>query len=411
MARYTLPMETTIRALFVDDDTSLLNGLRRALYRKAKEWDLQFVDSGQAALERMDQQPFEVIISDMRMPNMNGVELLKIVRERFPETVRFVLSGYSDRQMILESIGLSHQFFAKPCDPEHLIHAIFLSTSLYRHLGNPATQRIISRITDLPTPPPVYHEMTRELSKPEPSLEQLTGLIMKDAALSARVLQMVNSAFFGIGREVSSIEQATLFLGVENLRSLVLILGISNEAFTNLKSTFDLDLYTQHSIEVGATAQNIAKDLGWERAQAQVAFTAGLLHDVGKLLMATHFQERYCDCDTFSLRTPGAAHAQECEDACFGTNHALMGASLLALWGIPPNVINAIAFHHKPQDDIVTGISLSTVVHIANAIVYLRSIPQGKQSLSSDVLLNQTHIHSLGISEQISKWMKPRPSN
>lgn len=399
-------MKTPTRVLFVDDEPSLLDGLRRALHRKVQDWELQFVEGGEQALHRMQEMPFDVIITDMRMPNMGGVELLKTVKHRFPKTARFVLSGYSDRAMILDSIGLSHQFFSKPCDPEHLIHAIRRSTSLYRHLGSESIQQIICGIISLPTPPPTYSEMSKELNRSEPSIDKLTSIVMRDSAVSARVLQMVNSAFFGIGRPVSDIAQASLFLGVENLRSLVLILGISNESFAKLKPHFDLDLYTEHSIAVGTTAQRIATDLGWNREQSQVAFTAGLLHDMGKLVMATYFQERYCDQRNFSMLTPDTESIQEQEDASFGTNHAVIGAALLALWGIPPDVVNAIAYHHKPQDDDESGISLSTIVHIANAIVYLRRSDGDPDLDPQDSLLNHHHIQSLGLNTKFNEWVQ-----
>jgi len=394
-----------IRVLFVDDERSLLDGLRRSLHRKVGNWELAFCDSGEKALQLMDERPFEVIISDMRMPGMNGVELLTEVKKRFPKTVRYVLSGFSDRNMILQSVGLTHQFFSKPCDPEHLIHAIQFSTSLYTRLNSDAIQRVICDIKNLPTPPITYVEMSKELNRPDPSIEKLSEMVMKDSAISARVLQMVNSAFFGIGRPISDIGQATMFLGIENLRSLVLILGIAKETFKGLEYYFDLNLYTDHSVEVGTTAQLVATELKWNRSEAQIAFTAGLLHDMGKLIMATHFQERYCKEKQFSMQTPDTALIQEMEDERFGINHALIGAALLALWGIPPKVVNAIAFHHKPQDDMVQGVSLSTIIHIANAIVYQRkagALPVGSNPQSH--LLNREFIRSIGLEAKVDSW-------
>jgi HD-like signal output (HDOD) protein/CheY-like chemotaxis protein len=319
--------------LFVDDDRSLLDGLRRTLHRKVDNWQLLFAESGESALALLQKHEIDVVISDMRMPGMNGVEFLRTVKECYPKTLRFILSGYSDRAMILESIGITHQFFSKPCEPEHLIHAIRFSSSLYQNLSSECVQRVICNIADLPVPPVTYTEMTQELNSPEPSIERLSALVMRDASISARVLQMVNSAFFGIGRPIADINQATMFLGIENLRSLVLILGLSNETFSNLSHTFDLAAFTVHSVEVGTTAQLIATDLGWSRSHAQVAFTAGLLHDMGKLVMATHFGATYCKETAFAMRTPDTIATQELENQRFGTNHAEIGAALLALWG------------------------------------------------------------------------------
>lgn len=400
------PHTDSLRVLFVDDEQGLLDGLRRSLHRRVGNWELKFVDNGKEALEMMRENPFDVIVSDMRMPGMDGVELLDKIRTHFPNTIRFVLSGFSDRQMILKSVGLTHQFFSKPCVPEHLIHAIEFSASLYKHLNSSSVQKVICDIKCLPTPPVTYTEMTRELNGPDPSIEKLSELVMHDSAISARVLQMVNSAFFGIGRSVSDIEQATMFLGVENLRSLVLIIGMSKETFSTLRNFFDLDLYTHHSVEVGSISQEIAKRIGWSRNDSQVAFTAGLLHDMGKLIMATHFDKTYMRHPTFSMHTPDTEQVQELENETFGINHAHIGAALLALWGIPPKVVNAVAYHHKPQDDVVQGVSLSTIIHVANAAAYLRKLDEEAKQKEMPKLISFDFITSIGIEEDVRDWLK-----
>lgn len=393
-----------IRALFVDDERSLLDGLRRSLHRMAKGWNLEFVESGAKALERLEHQSFDVVITDMRMPGMNGVELLTEVRKLYPKIVRFILSGYSDKGMILKSVGLCHQFFAKPCDPEHLFHAIHFSTSLYKHLGSEKIQKVICGLRNLPTPPMTYTKMSAELNKSEPSMELLSEMVTQDSAVSARVLQAVNSAFFGIGRAIDDIQQATMFLGVENLRSLVLIFGISQESFQSIQHHFDLDLYTQHSIDVGHTAQWIAKELEWNRKDRQSAFTAGLLHDIGKLVMATHFESNYSQQREFSMLAPDTESFQELEEQRFGINHAEIGAALIGLWGLPPRIVNAVAYHHKPDHDIVEGISHSVLVHMANALVLLKNSNSMQGEVKMHDLLNVELLRKLGLEAQFNRW-------
>ena len=189
-----------LRILFVDDERSLLDGLRRSLHRKVKDWKAGICRQRSGSTGRDEEGPLRC----HRVRHAHARYGWSTITRRnqravSPKTVRFVLSGFSDRQMILKSVGVTHQFFSKPCIPEHLVHAIEFSTSLYSHLNSSCVQEVICNIRNLPTPPVIYTEMTKELNSPEPSIEKLAELVKKDAAISARVLQMVNSAFFGIG--------------------------------------------------------------------------------------------------------------------------------------------------------------------------------------------------------------------
>ena len=105
------------RLLFVDDEAMVLSGLRRALHGMRAEWDMHFVDGAEAALKILDEMPFDVVVSDMRMPKMDGAQLLERVKMRHPDVIRMVLSGQSSRAAVLRSLAPAHQFLSKPCDP------------------------------------------------------------------------------------------------------------------------------------------------------------------------------------------------------------------------------------------------------------------------------------------------------
>lgn len=392
-----------INILFVDDDPSLLASLKRTLHKKTHAWDMRFAESGQAALELLKENDADVIISDMRMPGMDGVELLAQVKKFSPNTVRFILSGYSDKQMILDSVGLTHQFFAKPCDPKILIQAINYSSTLYRHIGNPRIQQVVCGINSLPTPPEIYNKISTELNKIEPSIEYISKVVKQDSAISAKVLQLVNSAFFGIGRGISDIEEATVFLGIENLKSLVLVIGMINESFSSISHNFDIEAYSHHSFNVGFLSEKIARSMGKNPKECQTAFTAGLLHDIGKLVMATHFESSYSAVAAFAMHTPGTAQIQDMENDQFGINHAEIGAALVGIWGLPPTIVNAIAYHHKPRKEPEEDFSLSTLVHIANALVLHAS---SKESIFDSDLIDRAHIKSQELEEQVLNWLK-----
>ncbi|MEO7650489.1 MAG: response regulator, partial [Bryobacteraceae bacterium] len=101
--------------LFVDDEPKVLEGLKRSLRPMREDWNMSFVTSGAEALQTLEQAPFDVIVSDMRMPVMDGAQLLNEVRQRFPQVVRIVLSGQSDKELIYQSIAATHQYLDKPC--------------------------------------------------------------------------------------------------------------------------------------------------------------------------------------------------------------------------------------------------------------------------------------------------------
>ena len=103
------------RILFVDDEPLVLQGLQRMLRPMRNEWEMAFVESGRRALEEMATLPFQVVVSDMRMPGMNGAQFLSHVQELYPRTVRLILSGHADKDLIMKCVGTAHQFLAKPC--------------------------------------------------------------------------------------------------------------------------------------------------------------------------------------------------------------------------------------------------------------------------------------------------------
>ncbi len=106
--------------MFVDDEPRVLEGLKRMLRPKRNEWQMTFVGSAQAALDALKAEPCEVVVTDMRMPGMNGAELLEVVQREYPDTIRLILSGQAETESVMKALGVSHQFLSKPCDAEIL---------------------------------------------------------------------------------------------------------------------------------------------------------------------------------------------------------------------------------------------------------------------------------------------------
>ena len=217
------------RVLFVDDEALVLQGLQRSLRPLRNEWEMVFLDSAEAALAAMEQQPFDVLVTDMRMPRVDGAQLLQDVRERFPQTVRFVLSGHSDRETVMRAVVPAHQYISKPCDVEELKQKLARAFAIQEVLQDAALRRLVSQLPSVPSLPSLYVQITNALQAEEGSLSEVARIISQDMGMCARILQLVNSAFFGLPSRITSPAQAVSLLGFDNVQALVLSIGIFSQ--------------------------------------------------------------------------------------------------------------------------------------------------------------------------------------
>lgn len=208
------------RLLFVDDEPNLLAGLRRMLRSERKEWEMDFVEGGEEALARLDQKQTDVVISDMRMPRMNGAEFLNQVQQRQPATARICLSGFSDGALILRGLGSIHQYLNKPCESGHLIATLRHILQAAARLPAELHERLCA-LTCLPVARATLQKLKTVLALEEPCLHEVGRLASLDLGMSCRLLQLVHSGFFGTPRHVESVEDACRLLGVAKLKKLV----------------------------------------------------------------------------------------------------------------------------------------------------------------------------------------------
>ncbi len=176
------------RILFVDDEMMVLSALQRSLRSMRNEWDMAFVTSGAEALQLMQQQPFDVIVTDMRMPAMSGAQLMEEVKRRFPQCFRIVLSGQADQESIMRAVDPAHQYLAKPCDTNELKKRLASAFTVHGLLKNAELQAVISRLQAMPSLPTLYIEVTNELETQEPSIIRIANLISEDMAMTAKML-------------------------------------------------------------------------------------------------------------------------------------------------------------------------------------------------------------------------------
>ncbi|MCF8062597.1 MAG: HDOD domain-containing protein [Deltaproteobacteria bacterium] len=356
------------RILFVDDEPNVLQGLGRMLRNMRHEWDMQFADSGAQALALMERKPAEVVVTDMRMPGMDGGELLHRIKDLYPQAVRIVLSGHSEKEMVMKAVQSAHQYLAKPCDADTLKITVTRAYALREILTRDALRRLVSRIGSLPSLPSLYTELLEELRSPRSSTDAAGRIISRDLGMTSKVLQLVNSAFFGLPRHIETAAQAARLLGLETVKALVLGIEVFSKFSNDCAPGFDLQGLWSHSLAVGAAAKLLARQEKLDKEEIDQAFVGGLLHDVGKLVLASHCPEEYADILETS-ESEDASDLSKAEHRCLGAGHAEVGAYLLGLWGLPDPVMEAAAFHHAPSFHPSRTFGPVTAVHAANALV------------------------------------------
>ena len=368
------------RILFVDDEKKVLRGLKRMLHSKRREWEMAFALGGKGALEILNQGAVDVLVSDMRMPEMDGVRLLAEVRKHYPETVRIALSGHSDQGMVFKTVQLAHQYLSKPGDAEILISTVTRACALRDILAEGCLKALVSRLETLPSPPAHYDEMMQALQSPDSSSREIGRIISKDMSMTAKILKTVNSAFFGLYRKVSSPSQAVSLLGIEMVRSLVTSIQIFSQFDQSRCPHISLDDLWKHSLVTGRFAKVIARAEQQDDNVVATAFTGGLLHDLGKLILGMNLSERYKEAMDVALAEDRLIG--DVEGEIFGTTHAEVGAYLLGLWGLPDPIVEAIVFHHSPGKFPDRQFSPLAAVHIGDAMAHEAADAGGEETMS-----------------------------
>lgn len=368
-----------IRILFVDDDVNVLNAMRRSLRSMRAEWETQFADSGAAALEVLAASPFDVVVSDMHMPGMDGWQLLAEVRMRYPQTVRFLLSGHADPASIMRSVGTTHQYLSKPCDNDILKAAIIQTQAVRKFLSNERLLATVGGIGMLPSAPLTFEKLLACLRDSNSSVADVAQIISKDIAMTANIMKLVNSAFFGARNPIYNAERAVAYLGLDTVGALVLGHDVFECGSADTSRRLNYEELWQHSIATATAARAIAIHEKFAGIRADEAFLAGLLHDVGVIAIASRPE------------LPGEE-----------LHHAEVGGYLLGLWGFPVPVVEAVACHHMPSRATGEDLSVAGVVHIANCLMHEMHPVRGVDS----PVIEPGYLERCGVVDRLPFWRK-----
>jgi putative nucleotidyltransferase with HDIG domain len=382
--------------LFVDDDPLILKGFRRSMDEYSDDWNVDFASSGKEALTKLAQNPFDAVVTDMHMPGMDGIQLLDAVSRDMPGVMRFVLSGNTSDAQIMQSTHLVHQMIPKPSDMDKIYSIVERSCRLRDQLSNPHLLRIITGIKTLPSVPLLYNRLIKELQSEDASAQAVGNIIAQDAAMTAKILQLVNSAFFGLADSVSSPQRAVTILGLNTVKALVLGIQVFSEYQGRTNLPISVDAIWKHSMLVSNLAYSIARDLKLSTQEREDARVSGVLHDIGKLMLfkiPDVFQQIRFNKNGLILI--------ESEYKVLGTSHAEMGAYLLGIWGLPTPIIEAVAYHHKPGNNISAKAGLLTALHVANGLMNL-CVHEKNGAFAA--YLDTDYLQKVGVGKQLDEW-------
>ena len=383
--------------LFVDDEPNVLHGIRRMLRVRRDLWDMAFVNSGEEALAFLGTTAVDVVVSDMRMPGMDGAALLAEVQRRHPETIRVVLSGFSETEAILRTVGPSHQYLAKPCEADVLIDAIDRALALRCGMNSDVVRDLVTGLQSVPAMPGTLQDLLAEIASPGASVNSVARLIANDVALTAQLLKMVNSAYFGLPRAVNDPKTAVSLLGLETVKALACVVNVFRQFEGDERILSNIHRVNRRSLKIGALAKAIAASGGFKDGAAAQASCAGVLSHIGILPILIEWPERWGEAVAIIDREGGSMpHA---ERQVFGTDHAEIGAYLLGIWGFNAEIVDAVKHHHDPAAGAEAGLNALTAVHVAQYLVR-----KDRDAYCDGCGLDMDYLENLGIADRLPRW-------
>ena len=331
---------TSLSILFVDDEVNILQALKRMLHPHRQQWAMTFCSSGEEALQLLREQQFDVLVTDIRMPQVDGSRVLFESFLYQPETMRCILSGFADREQTIKVAGTAHQFLSKPCTKDAIENMVQRAQQAQERLPQSEIRRAVSRVSAVPCRSSVLRKLSNELQQEQPDLDLVVDLIASDIGMSAKIIQLVASSFFGRCAAVFCPREAVTLLGVELIAGLLSEMGIFTPFLCD-PEILNIDQLCDDAIEAARLARATAETQGTNARTANVAYLSSYLRDVGKIVLAHQFPDRYLRV-TNLIKEDGLPQGVA-EQQIFGATSASVGGYLLEVWGFPQDVVNEVA--------------------------------------------------------------------
>ncbi|MGD1085105.1 MAG: response regulator [Verrucomicrobiota bacterium] len=390
------------RILFVAKDQALWNEFQAQEPAATGDWEAQSAATGLEALDLIPVYNFAVVVADYNLPDMSGVELLDQFMRRQPSTHRIILSDISDTESTVKCVGKPHFHLLRPFGIQTLMNALAQAFAHEVWMPSKAVQALIAQMHQVPSPPTTYFKIIKEIQSPYASIETIAGYIAEDPAVTAKVLQLANSAVFGLELQVNQPLEAIAYIGLETTKALVLLAHTVSAFDKNKLAGYSVESLWTHSVCTGRIAQQIALMEKGGLEMAEQSFAAGLLHDIGKLLFCANLPGLFIK--TLTLAREEHSNFWEAEAQLFpNAGHAELGAAILNIWGLPKPIIEAVALHHYPRRLGSHGISPLAAVHVANILEH-ETHPDLSIILPSQI--NSAYLAELGLAHREEQWRR-----
>lgn len=385
------------RILVIDSGSALADGIQDHLATKQRDGRIRLASDRDTALSEIEGGRHDAVVCAIDSMGIDGWEILGRIQSGSPTTVRIAVA--KDVQATMPSVSTAHRLVPSPASPSDVLDVVDRCCNLQGLLVSPSIARLVGSVGTLPSLPHLYAQLLQMLADPEIGLRDLAAVVEKDTPIAARILQVANSAFFGLPRQVKTIEQALNYTGVNTVKSLVLAAEVFR-AFSDGNggvSRVPLDEIQDHAL----LAANIARRLPADRDTAEEAFTAALLHDVGKLVLASRLPDEFLE--NLAQSEEQQRPIQDIEEERYGVSHAEIGAYLLALWGLPETIVEAVAHHHSPMRVAHDAFELLDAVHLANHLA-LEQDADGGEDHAAEPPLDPQWLDALQLHERITEW-------
>lgn len=336
--------------MFVDDEPHIRKAIKRLFMYT--DYEIFIAGGGKEALELLENNSVDMLITDIRMPEMDGEVLLKRIKSLYPLIIRVAISGYTDKEMALSLLdkNLAKIYLFKPWENQEILDMIERLFRLDEQIGNEILVREIKKLDNMPTLPRLY-DMICLMIQEEDSVAHIGQLIKTDPAIASRILRIANSAYYG--RKTGDINNAIMFIGLSNVKNIIL----SNSIFGGINANIrEMEMIFNHSALtnkfVGVIYKNFLNDVLLNEFQS-----AGLLHNIGRgVLLMNSISKKYDHQGDNLIKE---------EEVLFGVTHDKLGGYLLNWWELPFSIVESALYHHDPFNSNIINRQLLWVIHLA----------------------------------------------
>lgn len=353
------------RVLFVDDNQKYLDTYRMVFCR-TDEWACYYASDVLGAIDYLNYVEVDIIVVDLTLPLFDGSQILEYVKSRFPSIIRIIFTDCKDINAHLKVVKLAHQFYSKTMEIGKIEQVIQEIYSLHRIIISDKARKILSQVDTIPSLPDIFFELRKHLMDHDCSVRDVGKMIATDVGLTATILKIVNSAYFGLAQKITTPQQAASLLGLDLIEALV----VTAHLFSSFKIDPSIPIagVMKHSFQCTQFSKAIAEHQKAPTQTVDAVCIAAMLHDVGRLVFACAFPEKYKSIIRMCDATQRAS--SEVEREVIGIDHAQAGAYLLGLWGFSHPVVESVAFHHNPSTYTGNHPGLVGVLHAADILTY-----------------------------------------